>query len=172
MTDPFNATTGNGTIVNFSTNPAWMCRFDVVGESRLVGFPSQFPSVTMIDWTARKPDARFEVLRLHHEHSGAGVKRAATKFAGTGIGAQALIGTGVKRLLLVNKRDRSLAVELPADFAHGSSVTVDESTGNARSAPKEWDGTMLTLAPFAVTAIVQSSALQRIERGGSLGFRP
>lgn len=53
----------------------------------------------------------------------------------------------------MNKRDRPIAVELPAEFAQGTSVTVDESSGDTRPAEKEWSGTAMTLAPFAVTAI-------------------
>ncbi len=36
----------------------------MIGESQLVGYPSQFPSVTMIDWKNSKPNARFWVLSL------------------------------------------------------------------------------------------------------------
>ena len=37
---------------------------DVIGESQLVGYPSQFPSVSMIDWKNGKPNARYWVLKL------------------------------------------------------------------------------------------------------------
>ena len=37
---------------------------DVAGESQLVGFPTQFPSVSMVDWNNGKPNARFWVLKL------------------------------------------------------------------------------------------------------------
>lgn len=37
---------------------------EVVGESQLVGYPSQFPSVTEIDWHDGSPNARFRVLQL------------------------------------------------------------------------------------------------------------
>jgi hypothetical protein len=126
---------------------------DVVGESQLVGFPSQFPSVTMVDWTTGKTNARFEVLRLLHDHTGAGASRAATKFAGTEIDALALIGVAGRQLILVNKRARPILVELPADFAHGNVLAVDESTGDTRPAAKPWSGSMLTLAPFAVSVL-------------------
>ncbi|MGA7341952.1 MAG: glycosyl hydrolase family 39, partial [Terracidiphilus sp.] len=126
---------------------------DAVGESQLVGFPSQFPSVTMVDWNSGKPNARFEVLRLLHDYAIPGSERATTKFPGTDIDALALKGRSGRVLLLVNKRDRPIAVELPAEFAQGTSVTVDESSGDTRPAEKEWSGTAMTLAPFAVTAI-------------------
>jgi len=37
---------------------------DVAGESQLVGYPTQFPSVSMVDWNTGKPNARLWVLRL------------------------------------------------------------------------------------------------------------
>jgi len=127
---------------------------DIVGESQLVGFPSQFPSVTMVDWDTGVPNARFEVLRLLHEYTRAGTQRAATKFPGTDIDALALFGSGGKQLLVVNKRNRPIVVNLPYDFARGSILTVDESTGNSRPVAKEQNGATLTLAPFAVSALV------------------
>jgi hypothetical protein len=126
---------------------------DVLGESQLVGFPSQFPSVTMVDWKTGRPNARFEVLRLLHDAAVPGSQRASTKFLGTDIDAQALKGPAGRVLLLVNKRNRAIAVDLPVEFAHGSAVTVDESTDDATPVAKEWSGTTMTLAPFAVTAI-------------------
>ena len=35
---------------------------DVAGESQLVGYPTQFPSVSMVDWTNGKPNPRYWVL--------------------------------------------------------------------------------------------------------------
>ncbi|MGB6745217.1 MAG: glycosyl hydrolase family 39, partial [Terracidiphilus sp.] len=126
---------------------------DVLGESQLVGFPSQFPSVTMVDWKTGKPNARFEVLRLLHDAAVPGSERVSTKFLGADIDALALSGRSGRVLLLVNKRNRPIVVELPAEFAHSASVTVDESTDDAEPTPKEWRGTTMTLAPFEVTAI-------------------
>ena len=39
-------------------------QIDIVGESQLVGYPTQFPSVSMMDWNNGKPNARFWVLKL------------------------------------------------------------------------------------------------------------
>ncbi len=126
---------------------------DVLGESQLVGFPSQFPSVTMVDWKTGKPNARFEVLRLIHDAAAQGSERAATKFPGSDIDALAMQGPNGRVLLMVNKRNRPIAVDLPAEFAHGSAVTVDESTDDTQPGPKQWNGATMTLGPFAVTAI-------------------
>ncbi len=39
-------------------------RLTSIGESQLIGYPTQFPSVSMMDWENNKPNARFWVLKL------------------------------------------------------------------------------------------------------------
>ena len=51
---------------------------DVIGESQLVGYPSQFPSVTMIDWKNGKPNARYWVLSLLKDNFHPGDQLVAT----------------------------------------------------------------------------------------------
>lgn len=45
---------------------------DVAGESQLVGYHTQFPSVTMIDNDTARPNARFRVLELLKDNFGPG----------------------------------------------------------------------------------------------------
>ena len=47
-------------------------QIDLIGMSQMVGYPTQFPSVSMMDWTENKPNARFWVLKLIKDsfHSG------------------------------------------------------------------------------------------------------
>ncbi len=123
---------------------------DVVGESQLVGFPSQFPSVTMVDWKTGKPNARFEVLRVLHDATHTGDQMAQTRFPVSDIDVQALNGAAGKRLLLVNKRDRAISVDLPAEFVHGDLRVVAEGAEPHVSA---WEGKTLTLPPFGVAAL-------------------
>jgi len=61
---------------------------DVVGESQLVGYPSQFPSVSMVDWKTGSPNARFWVLKLIHDHFAPGDKLVPT------LGAAGMGGCG------------------------------------------------------------------------------
>jgi len=87
---------------------------DVAGESQLVGYPTQFPSVTMVDWLTGAPNARFRVLELLHKHFGPGDKLVATAIPNPYIYAQAFrTQSGKREVLLVNKRDRAMAVTLP-----------------------------------------------------------
>ena len=65
---------------SYGTSPALCMRassrertrlgIDVAGESQLVGYPTQYPSVSMVDWSNGKPNARFWVLKLLKENSG------------------------------------------------------------------------------------------------------
>ncbi|MFZ0923728.1 MAG: hypothetical protein WA020_11755, partial [Candidatus Acidiferrales bacterium] len=54
---------------------------DVAGESQLVGYPTQFPSVSMVDWNDGKPNARLWVLKLLHDNFAPGDKIVEFAFA-------------------------------------------------------------------------------------------
>jgi hypothetical protein len=128
---------------------------DVVGESQLMGFPSQYPDVTMIDWVTGKPNARFEVLRLLHDNLAVGDKMLHMNSVGKDIDAAAFQSAGgVKKLLVVNKRNRNITLQLPPEFSHGSVTTVDVAASVSRPAAQAWNGTTMTLPPFAVTVVV------------------
>ena len=128
---------------------------DVVGESQLVGYPSQYPDVSMIDWTTGRPNARFEVLRLLHDKLTPGDRMFRTGPLEYDIDTAAFeSASGVKKLLLVNKRNRDITLQLPPEFTHSSITTVDVNASTTRPAAKPWNGSELTLPPFAVTVIV------------------
>lgn len=87
---------------------------DVLGESQLVGFPGQFPSVTMLDWETGKPNARYWVLKLLNDNFKPPVKMVETELKNPYVHAQGFVdGKGKKRILLINKRDRSFEIEIP-----------------------------------------------------------
>ena len=87
---------------------------DVAGESQLVGYPTQFPSVSMVDWTTGAPNARFRVLELLKSNFGPGDKIVEASSDSPYIYTFAVIKpSGERKLLLVNKRDRDFDVALP-----------------------------------------------------------
>jgi hypothetical protein len=87
---------------------------DIAGESQLVGYPTQFPSVSMVDWTTGAPNARFRVLELLKNNIGPGDSIVASHSPSPYIYALAYISKSREhKLLLVNKRDREFQVELP-----------------------------------------------------------
>ncbi len=127
---------------------------DIIGESQLVGYPSQFPSVTMIDWVNGKPNARYWVLKLIKDNFHPGDKIVETTGdPSEGVTVQAFQTETGRKLLLVNQRNRRIEVTLPQGLNQGASFTVDESTGEGPPRKAEISGPTLKLAPFAVTVI-------------------
>ena len=102
---------------------------DVAGESQLVGYPTQFPSVSMVDWNNGKPNARFWVLKLLHDNIGPGDKLVESEPPNPYVYSLAFVARdGKKRLLLVNKRDRTFDVIIPG-VNGGQLEYVDQATG-------------------------------------------
>ena len=86
----------------------------IAGESQLIGYPSQFPSVSMVNWTTGVPNARFRVLQLLRDNFGPGDKIIATRASAPGIFAQAFITpVGVRKILLVNERNSPVVLKIP-----------------------------------------------------------
>ncbi|HTW31007.1 MAG TPA: hypothetical protein VMD76_04980 [Candidatus Sulfotelmatobacter sp.] len=131
---------------------------DTVGESQLVGFPSQFPSVSMIDWTTGKPNARLTILDLLKKNVGPGDDFADTEVHDNGIpadsdgiAAQAYVSGNQRKMLLINERNRDIVVELPKDCAGG---TVQMIGGASPDLVKQGVTDLkLHLLPFAVTVV-------------------
>src|SRR4029453_15987671 len=103
---------------------------DVAGESQLVGYPTQFPSVSMVDWETGAPNARARVLQLLKENFRPGDKLVETSVGlplnqpyvfGQGF----VTGDGTRKLLVVNKRNRPFALTIPGAT---SATVVDQST--------------------------------------------
>jgi hypothetical protein len=124
---------------------------EVIGESQLVGYPTQYPSVTMIDWKNGKPNARYWVLKLIEDNFHPGdVMVKTTADPGPAVAVQGFVTTKGKKLLLVNKSNRTVEVQMPAGIAGCSLETVDESTGEGPARLSQQSGSSLELAPFAV----------------------
>jgi hypothetical protein len=133
---------------------------DVAGESQLVGYPTQFPSVTMVKWTTGLPNARYQVLRLLRDSFGPGDKLVANVQTGPFPPPLAnyvyyqgfLTRDGKRRLLLVNKRDRTVDVSVPG-ASGGREEYVDQTTASAPPASRRLDGETVSLGGYAVAAV-------------------
>ena len=127
-------------------------QIDMVGMSQLVGYPTQYPSVSMMDWTQNKPNARYQVLQLIKDAFHPGDKLVATAVQSGDAAAQAFVTPAGRRLLLVNKRDRSIAVAVP-DAARASALVVDETTGDGPARRVKLPDGTIALGPFAVVVV-------------------
>ena len=133
---------------------------DVAGESQLVGYPTQFPSVTMVDWTTGQPNARYRVLQLLHDNFGPGDRLVANAQAGPFPPALAnyvfyqgfITRDGKRRLLLVNKRDRTIEVTVPG-ASGGREDFVDQTTASGPPASRRLDGEKISLGGYAVAVV-------------------
>jgi hypothetical protein len=128
---------------------------DVAGESQLVGFPTQFPSVSMLDWNDGRPNARFWVLTLLHDNFGPGDKL----FEAESSPSQPYVYTlafvshdGKRRVLLINKRNRTFDVSV-AGSAGGQVYYVDQTTAFQPPASAKLGSDTLKLGGFSVTVV-------------------
>lgn len=127
-------------------------QIDVVGESQLIGYPTQYPSVSMMDWTSNQPNARFWVLKLIKDSFHPGDNLVETRLNSANVTAQAFITPTGRKLLLVNRRNLEIAMKLP-DADKATVLAVDPRTGDhpARSVPIKAGA--FQLEPFAVAVV-------------------
>ncbi|MFZ0304657.1 MAG: glycosyl hydrolase family 39 [Terracidiphilus sp.] len=125
---------------------------DVAGESQLIGYPTQFPSVSMMDWTTNEPNARFWVLKLIKDNFHAGDKLVETSAASHDISAQAFLTSAGRKLLIVNKRNRVVDISLP-EAATARALTVDMQTGDSPARSLPVTNGAIKIQPFAVTVV-------------------
>jgi hypothetical protein len=109
----------------------------------------------MMNWTNGKPSARYWVLKLLKDNFGPGDKLVSTNSGTSQVAAQAFIAPEGRKLLLINKRNKSIQLELPAAAAKGGQVKiVDVSTGDNPPVQQRLFNNSITLKPFSV-AVVQ-----------------
>jgi len=131
---------------------------DIVGESQLVGYPSQFPSVAMLDWTNGRPNARFTVLELIKNNFGVGDDLALTEVRSGGslaeadaIEAQAFVRNGQRKLLLINLRNREVTVELPKECSGAGVQSIGGTSPD--TVKQDADNGRVRLLPFSVFVV-------------------
>ncbi|HYW34764.1 MAG TPA: hypothetical protein VE868_05090 [Balneolaceae bacterium] len=126
---------------------------DVAGESQLVGYPTQFPSVSMLNWKTGAPNARYLVLKLIHKHFGPGDQIIQSNIHHANVYAYSVIGKdGKRRAMLVNKKNKSATVSLPV---RGKSMEIVDQRNNKINSQK-LQGKKVTLNGFAVAVVMFS----------------
>jgi hypothetical protein len=126
---------------------------DMAGESQLVGYPTQYPSVSMVDWTTGHPNGRYRVLQLIKDNFAPGDKVVETAPPSPFVYALGFVTRdGKRRLLLVNKRDRDFALTVPA-ASGGSQDVVDQTTGSSPPSRTKLASDTVTLKGLAVAVV-------------------
>ncbi len=126
---------------------------DVVGESQLVGYPSQYPSVSMMSYESTKPNARYWVLKLLRDNFGPGDRMVETGGGNADLVVQAFVREKGKALLMINKRNRSQRVKLPSDAAGARVAYVAPSTQDNAATEEGLADHSLELQPFEVAVV-------------------
>ncbi|MDB5211415.1 MAG: hypothetical protein JWQ30_2242, partial [Sediminibacterium sp.] len=126
---------------------------ELAGESQLVGYPTQFPDVSMMNWKNSKPNARYWVLKLLKDNFGPGDVLKNTSVNSQDVVAQAFETSKGKKLLLINKRNKTIQLDLPENFKKGKLSYVDVSTGENPVGQTTLSTNAITIKPFSVTVI-------------------
>jgi hypothetical protein len=126
---------------------------DVAGESQLVGYPTQFPSVSMVDWNDGAPNARYWVLKLLRDNIGPGDRVVEVRPDHPHVYALGfLTRDGKRRVLMVNKRNRAFTVSVTG-AAGGQMDFVDQTTGFHPPASAKLASDVAQLGGFSVSVI-------------------
>ena len=126
---------------------------DVVGESQLVGYKSQFPSVSMMNYETGDPNPRFWVLKLLKDNFGPGDQLVETTLDSPNMTVQGFVTKDGKKLLAINKRDRPQDLELPPDAAGSRVSLVAPSSKDHVAIEEKLEGKTLHLEPFEVAVV-------------------
>jgi hypothetical protein len=126
---------------------------ETVNASQLVGYPTQYPSVSLVDWETGGPNARFWVLKLLKDHFGPGDRLVRTGQPGPYIYAQGFVSSGNRRrLLLVNRRNRDIEITVPG--ATGATMRfVDQTTGFQPAASTKLGREVVRLDGYSVAVV-------------------
>ena len=126
---------------------------DIVSESQLVGYPTQYPSVSMVDWETGAPNARFRVLELLKNNFAPGDKLVDTSGAPRFVYAQGFVTRNAgHKLLLISERDREITVPL-ANAAGATAMIVDQTTQGRAPRVESLSGDSFRLPGYGVAVI-------------------
>jgi hypothetical protein len=131
---------------------------EVIGESQLVGYPTQFPSVSMVDWNTGQGNARYWILKLLLEHFGPGDSLIKTSSSNERVVfAQGYnTKTGARKILLINKTAGPEKVSIP-NIAGGRMSFVDLTTNYNPPPTMTLQTNAVWLNAFAVAIITMST---------------
>ena len=128
---------------------------DLIGAAELIDYPGQFAGATLVDWVTGKPNARYWVVKLLRDNFGPGDTLVETGHPPQMVSAQAFVTPkGERKILLVNKRDHEVSLDLPVSAdARTKMDFVDPTTGFEPPGSTVLTGNRVTLRAQAVAVI-------------------
>jgi hypothetical protein len=143
-----------GAVYAYIYSEAAKLGIDVIGESQLVGYHSQFPSVSMMNYETGDPNPRFWVLKLLKDNFSPGDKLVETTNPNQALSVQAFETKHGRALLVINKRNRGEQIALPTEANGAAVLLVASSTKDHAATEETLQRRFLSLQPFEV-AVVQ-----------------
>jgi hypothetical protein len=136
---------------------------NVVDEAELIDYPGQYPGTTLVDWNTGKPNARYWILKLVRENLGPGDKLVQSHFVASEPGDESsqreyvfvqgfITRDGKRKVLLVNKRDRSFDISIP-DGQGAQIEYVDQTTGFNPPQKTDLQGDHVSLSGLEVAVV-------------------
>jgi hypothetical protein len=138
---------------------------DIVGESQLVGYPSQYPSVTMLDWTTGEPNARYRTLELllAEIRPGHRLVEITGRPASDSLYMLGVRDGGCRKILLVNRTNAAATADI--DGLHGAHLRiVDQQSAGGPIRRERVSGSTVTLGGYAVAVATDDSGRRRRTR--------
>jgi Glycosyl hydrolases family 39 len=125
---------------------------EVVGASQLVGHPSQFPSVSLLDWITGLPNARYDSLNLLIDNLSPGDRFANSHNDAPELYVLPIIArNGQRKVLMVNKTSHDLEVDLAGDVVL-QEVCVDVTSAGVQT-KRNVTSNSIALRGFAVMIV-------------------
>ena len=106
-----------------------------------------------MDWQNGKPNARFWVLKLLKDNFGKGDKLVSTHSNIPGVVIQAFMTSSGNKLLLINKEQQEVQIQLPDKAKGGSFTYVDTTTGENPPIKMNLTSNTVNLNGFSVAVI-------------------
>ena len=143
---------------------------DMVHGAELIDYPGQAASTTLVDWDTGKPNARYWVLKLVHNHFGPGDRIIETpsvsanvnpadyaaQYPATKVYSQSFITrSGLRKVLLVNKRSEPERIVVTGASGGMLDVVDQETLRGSERRPMRTDH--LALGAFAVAVVTLPS---------------
>ncbi len=124
---------------------------DAASLAELIDYPGQFAATTMLDWETGKRTARYQVLKMIREQFTPGDMLVDTQQTSAYVAAQAFEArAGNRKVLLVNKRNRTFSVSVPGATL---ALVVNQQDAPAPPHAVHLSGGVLDLAGFGVAVV-------------------
>ena len=125
---------------------------DVLGESQLVGYPTQFPSVSEVNWSDGTPNARYWAVWLLVRNFFAGDKMFQTSSSSSSLFALGFQHQQQRRILLINKLNQQQSLVIPG-ITLGFITYCDTTTGSQKPPRQAINSDKIVVGPWAVVVI-------------------